>query len=248
MPNHVKNIIHICSDSETIQNILLAVQNDDVGIGSFDFNKLIPMPKSLEIECSSRTNAGLALYRAFLEECDKCSLEVNVPGEEFEQIRASIWNKYAEKADPETLENGKKAYENLKAYGYPTWYEWANAEWGTKWNAYDCEEYRGGNALAFSTAWSSVPKILTALSEKYPAIQFRYLWADEDIGYNVGYSAYLGGEVTESYIPAGGTKEAYELAAEIRGCDLARDYGLFLTEDESTYEYREEDESEGPEI
>ena len=66
---------------------------------------------------------------------------------------------------PEVLETAKKGakkgatMEELRAkYGSNNWYDWRLANWGTKWNAYDCEldasrikqgilEYR------FDTAW-----------------------------------------------------------------------------------------------
>lgn len=35
--------------------------------GSIDFNKVIPMPGSLNIETSSRTDQGLKAYRDFIE-------------------------------------------------------------------------------------------------------------------------------------------------------------------------------------
>lgn len=246
MPNEVKNIIRICAEPETVKVILSDIQHDDAGMGSFDFNKLIPMPKSMELACSTRTQVGLVLYRAFIEECD--SLKKNMADNKVTPDRVSIWEKYVKQSDPETMEIGKQAYENIQRYGYPTWYEWSNATWGTKWNAYNYGKYSGGDTLTFSTAWSRIPKLLTALSEKYPVVQFEYLWADEDIGYNVGWEMYLGGEVTESHIPFSGTKEAYELSAQIWSCDLERDYGLFLTEDGSAYEYRDEAEDEETEL
>lgn len=45
MPNHVTNIIEIENlSSENISKILEEIKNDEVGIGSIDFNKIIPMP------------------------------------------------------------------------------------------------------------------------------------------------------------------------------------------------------------
>lgn len=44
-----------------------------------------------------------------------------------------------------------------------------------------------------------------------------------------------------------GSKEAFEFAAKVMDIDLAKDKQLYLTEDGTTYEYRELDQIEGME-
>ena len=63
MPNHVANHISLQGDPEKIRSMLEAIQSDELGVGSVDFNKIIPMPKSLNIEAGSRTDRGLKAYR-----------------------------------------------------------------------------------------------------------------------------------------------------------------------------------------
>lgn len=82
--------------------------------------------------------------------------------------------------------------------------------------------------MEFFTAWNSVPKIITLLSKKYPEQTITYRWADENIGYNVGVMTLKGGEVIDINVPEGGSREAYERAAEIMNVDLSG-YGLYLT-------------------
>ena len=50
-----------------------------------------------------------------------------------------------------------------------------------------------------------------------------------------------GGEVIDINVPEGGSREAYEMAAEIMDTDLS-DYDLCLTADGNSYEYRDPDE------
>lgn len=95
------------------------------------------------------------------------------------------------------------------------------------------------DTLEFFTAWSSVPTILEALSRKYPDQTISYRWADEDIGSNVGEAVYKNGEMIDANIPEPGSREAYELASDIMGIDLA-DFDLYLSADKSTYEYHED--------
>lgn len=51
MPDFVANIVTFGGDKERIKEMLLAVQNDEYGPGSISFDKIIPMPPELDIEC-----------------------------------------------------------------------------------------------------------------------------------------------------------------------------------------------------
>lgn len=44
MPNHITNIIAVSGDESRIQAMLKAIQTDEYGLGSVDFNKIIHMP------------------------------------------------------------------------------------------------------------------------------------------------------------------------------------------------------------
>lgn len=171
MPNHITNLISFGDQPEQVaafHQMLRDLRQKDGVYGSIDFNKLIPMPKALDIESGTRTTNGLDAYRRFITG-DKAGAEA------------------FQKEHPEEWALGKQAYENIQQYGSPTWYEWCNKNWGTKWNAYSCVELgKDDDTLEFFTAWSSVPTILDALSRKYPDQTISYCWADEDIGSNVG--------------------------------------------------------------
>lgn len=44
MPNHITNIVAVSGDESRIQVMLKEIQTDEYGVGSVDFNKIIPMP------------------------------------------------------------------------------------------------------------------------------------------------------------------------------------------------------------
>ena len=67
MPNHVTNVLTLHGESDQIRAMREAIQYDDLGIGSVDFNKIIPMPESLNIEAGSQTSTGLKAYQDFIE-------------------------------------------------------------------------------------------------------------------------------------------------------------------------------------
>lgn len=249
MPNHVRNFIRIDGSPEQVKTILTAIQDDQAGIGSMDFNKLLPMPESLNVESGSRTDKALQLYRNFTIDSIAISLVFLDDPESPEKQRQidELCKRYDEltKDDPELLKLGEQYSKNIEKYGAPTWYEWCNKNWGTKWNAYDCAPYTPGSSeISFNTAWSSVPKLLTLLSQRFPTVKFEYAWADEDVGHNVGNRTYLAGKVVEENLPVPESVEAYEMAAEIR-MEALSDYGLQLSADGTTYEYRDQEEEQG---
>ena len=55
MPNHVTNILRVSGDPEKVREMFEAIKNDEIGLGSIDFNKVIPMPAHI-----FRGNLGMA--------------------------------------------------------------------------------------------------------------------------------------------------------------------------------------------
>lgn len=232
MPNHVTNVLEFECSEERMREIGDYLRgNKDDPFGTVDFNTLIPMPESLNIEAGSRGEEGYRAYKEFIDkawELDDDNVKI---------LEAQYKERF--KDSPETWALGKRYYENKQNHGATNWYDWCWDHWGTKWNAYDCATLEPGDkTLIFTTAWSSVPPVVEAISAKFPEVPIRYGWADEDIGYNVGRVMIRGAAVREEDIPESGSKEAYEMAAEIMGDDLA-DWGLVLSEDGTTYEYHE---------
>ena len=244
MPNNITNQITFGSDSAALaafQRMLHDMRMGGQPLGSFDFNKLLPMPRELNIEAGSRTDKGLKLIQEYHHAL--ADLERQKPGlspSEYVLSLRQCEGLYRKKrmADPVTWALGKQAYNNIQRFGSPTWYEWCNRNWGTKWNAYGFPPLeKDSDTVEFLTAWNSVPKIITLLSRKYPEQTITYRWADENIGYNVGEMTLKGGEVIDMNAPESGSREAYEMAAEIMNINLS-DYNLCLTADGSSYEYR----------
>ena len=221
IPNHIKNIIHLQGDKQRIHEIMETIKNDEYGIGSVDFNKIIPMPESLDITAGSPTTNGLKLYQEFIKGyiADKNTKESmmafeNIPAESedaFLQARADRQNE----ADLRNWKLGKIAWKNIQQYGVPTWFEWRVDNWGTKWNAY---AYDSSNSeFTFQTAWSAPHPILKKLSSIYPEVVFEHEWADEDLGFNCGKRMYSDGEIIEEYYPEG--IQATDFALSIWGYD-----------------------------
>lgn len=256
MPNHITNIITIngVSEERTAQ-ILAAVQSDEDGVqcNSIDFNKLIPMPSELNVECGSRSDKALKLYKEFLAESKILSmmnLTNSIPEAEYNNAVSELVKKYEKLSgnDPDLLSFGEQLYNNVQKYGAADWYSWSIRNWGSKWNSYgyDDLDYRGaGNEIGFYTAWSRVEPIMERLSQMFPDAEFFYQWADEDFGCNVGQQTWKNGEITDEFIPDHLSAQAYELAAAIMTIDLENS-GYQYSEEDKTYHYVDTDESEEP--
>ena len=67
MPNHVINILSFEGDKTKIRQMLEDIKDDECGLHSVDFNKIIPMPPGLDLEAGSCTQAGLDAYRDFID-------------------------------------------------------------------------------------------------------------------------------------------------------------------------------------
>lgn len=251
MPNHVTNILRVSGDPEKVRSMFEAIKNDEIGLGSFDFNKLIPKPEALDIEWGSRSERAMKLYKAFMEESTTLAT-VNVmsplPDDVYAKQVGELTAKYEKltQNDPGLLSLGEQCYNNIRDYGHPSWYDWSLANWGTKWNCYGYDDNTpkefDGEHIEFQTAWASPEPIIAALAEKYPDLSFELKWADENFGYNVGHREFENGEEIFSHVPPGGSKEALELAAEIHDVDLS-EMGYLKSESTGEYEYHNPDES-----
>lgn len=233
MPNHITNIIEFDCSYDRFVEIATFLKGDAAKpLGEVDFNTLIPMPESLNIEAGSRGDTGYRAYLEFLQQSSKYKRASTK-----EMLEESFRDRF--KNDPEIWELGKQYYENTKLYGAPHWYDWRCDHWGTKWNAYDCNAVSEGVCeLSFLTAWDGVPEIVQTISKKFWDVRIHYRYADEDFGNNVGELIFEDGDVIEENFPDGGSNEAIELAAAVMGGE-PEDYGYYKNDDDD-YEFNEE--------
>lgn len=204
MPNWVQNeiIFENASDEKVavlIRELKLAVENEDRAI---DFNKLVPMPESLNITDGTITDFAIAYYvtdrltipfeQTNLRDLISNCFSNDWPAQVISNVRKDVEVHDAEYSDM-LYAKGQQYMYNYEHYGCYNWYDWRCQNWGTKWNA--CED--GWNLengmLVFQTAWSAPFPIIEAIAGKYPDLKFIHRWADEDIGNNCGRMWYSNG-------------------------------------------------------
>lgn len=198
MPNHVTNFLYINAPEERRKEVLAAIKGD-AEEQYIDFNKIIKMPESLNIESGSRGEDGMR----YIELMGKSYL---TSGEETWINKFDA--RYKDEEREKVLEMGRTYLNNLANYGCKTWYEWSRRMWGTKWNAYD-QEY-DGEKISFNTAWNSPDPIFEELSRMFPDVEFGVVYADEDCGCNTGEGTYKDG-YADMYYPDNCSDDAYRI-------------------------------------
>ncbi len=102
MPNHITNIVGFSGDESRIQSMLNEIQNDEYGIGSVDFNKIIPIPEENYGFTAKRTK-NVVCY-----ENNQCDWAIAMWG--------TKWNSYGYTSDT-GFKGGKLAF--LTAWSAP---------------------------------------------------------------------------------------------------------------------------------
>ena len=163
MPNYVTNVLVFTADShEQIDELIQFVKADGQPDGSFDFDKIIPVPKELKVDSGSYTDKCICEYLSV------CNNKSGNP--EFDSFRNDFTvSEYKKLIDAigkdmplavfdgviytndvpenecsiEDVKNGKEFVGNFIKYGGFTWYDWCIKNWGTKWNSilWDQKDY-----------------------------------------------------------------------------------------------------------
>ncbi|WP_315398681.1 hypothetical protein [Neisseria sicca] len=211
MPNHVTNQVSISGNAESLAKLKAVLfapgtpdSSNDENVGLVvDFNGLIPMPQSLDIEAGSLTSSMQkwiaidkerpaavlqAKYKALYDNLVKhAGGQINWKKDKVSDVEALF------RQQPDlaaqcgiNLDYGEQIRHNIELYGCPTWYEWSIRHWGTKWNAYhqhigifsDTEIY-----VEFDTAWSPPEPVFAAIVEAFPELQLEVRYIDEGGGF-----------------------------------------------------------------
>lgn len=180
MPNFCVNVVTFGSKAD-LQKALTFSSKGRQGEDDYilDLDKLIPMPKSLDIVSGSTSDSSYGAY-CYLAGKDTperkrflSTYENNKePGETVEQFLARV---DGDEFMP-SLALGKQIAENLRLYGVPTWFEWRIEHWGTKWNTWGGALLEDG--IVFYTAWSCPVPALLELS-KHLANEMTVMYSEE---------------------------------------------------------------------
>lgn len=217
MPNWVRNSIVVSGKRNDLERFMDAVRSDE---SDFDFNKIIPMPKTLEISYGSSHDEDIYW---FLSDKGNLSVEAVRKKQLSKLIRnhfsanylLDVANRVSESEIKPSYENGAQLVQNYILYGATTWYDWRINNWGTKWNTNEAFVYDYGDSvyISFDTAWSMPEKVFMKICELFPNLSMAGTFADEDIGINCGMWWNDNGDYGMSYI------DTVEFACSVWGYD-----------------------------
>lgn len=203
MPNNVTNEITFYGTPEDIQDVRALIKGhdgDEECRSAIDFDRLIPMPESLNIEAGSTTRDAISLYLTMSNpdmpyhdrktiDCKRLKAILTRLGEgvTFTTTCSAILSEDEIKqistyqSVDDLMKLGETAVDNLMKYGAVSWYDWRWAHWGTKWNAYEQVD-SDGDTIQFDTAWSMPEPILRKLAEicNEHNVRFDGQWINED--------------------------------------------------------------------
>lgn len=191
MPNYCTNIVR--APKEVLEEIF-----DN---GKATFQKLIPMPKELDITEGTVTENAIAFAMSKKESEEFLQMKKLLEDTK-DDYYGDLWNKYmkdinvekmkeieraAKRYIPEesekklgikTLEEfGNLCLNNISKYGCVTWYDWSCKNWGTKWDAIHKEGTPEEGELIFLTAWAEPINVIEKLFKKHPnsKIEWEYI-------------------------------------------------------------------------
>jgi hypothetical protein len=82
----------------------------------------------------------------------------------------------------------------------PNWYDWANSNWGTKWDLGE-EAVAGFEpksiGIGFNTAWSPNCAFWVGFSEKYPTVKISHKYYEEGMCF-IGEASYENGDFEDN--------------------------------------------------
>ncbi len=213
MPNNITNKVTFeGTDLEKIKNLLTSEDSN------FDFSRILPIPAILTKVISGSifiNNERIENpIKEIIKESDFDKLTMSKSYSSGEIIPD---NHILIERKPTDLE-----VKTIRATGFNSWYDWSNANWGTKWNAYSVSDWED-NIITFQTAWSGIVKLIGMISEKFPETIIKYLYASEDTGYNVGSFIIQNGIIIEDNSPEDASNKAYEIYLELNpNCDYIK--------------------------
>jgi hypothetical protein len=104
---------------------------------------------------------------------------------------------------PEQIALEEQHGNNIIKYGYKDWYDWANANWDTKWGACNVEfdedsfsEESNSIDLHWESAWSPAVGLIKNISAQFPELVFGMHFTEE-ANFFAGFMVFHNGEMTD---------------------------------------------------
>lgn len=225
MPNWCSNTFFVTGPADVAAQLraIMTTQRS-----RFDFNAVLPMPEALrqsESGTASKTAWELK-YGDWAEvkwkygpDCFDSREAALAAAREADDWRPSVYatpDQPLRVRPPRSFDELADAVQQLvDKCGYPDWYEWAVANWGTKWPASDAGWMSAARAAKrdaqqvayFGTAWCPPIPVVASLSERFPDTILRLEYCEPDCGFRGFLAMQAGVEIASKH-------EHYDVYAE----------------------------------
>lgn len=182
MPYYVKNVIELKGIANMPIFTSTIRDKDKKELVCFDFDKLIPMPESLDIEAGTIETVAIDAFLRNTEDyhyAGKVRLALTD-----EQYRQRLVN--CGRTEEELIKLGSQYIFNKLNYGHRTWHDWRWYNWGSKSKGYNVEFF-GPDMIGFYTLNGQPTQIFLKLIELNPDTDFECWWAGEEYGHRTGH-------------------------------------------------------------
>lgn len=237
MPNWCNNIITISQGDESKEAKkqfddlceLLKVNKENNTIGDNIFNKLVPMPESLNITSGGSVNKAMAviLYEKYNIDTGIKVIQKYPWAKDYKTIEDLI--AYIKEDENLNLEEGQIAIDNVKNYGHKDWFDWRVANWGSKWDSGDevsVNEISDDQiSLEMSTAWSPPTTAFATAFEKLSLISIEIEYEEPSCGFE-GTFTVENGESSDDQREYDATKNCEMCEEDAEYCDGECPYGV----------------------
>lgn len=150
----------------------------------FDFNKLIPMPKSLDMQNGFITAKAIACYltnrfQQPIEKMKNKEYKEKLINWGIKDIEKSLKEMSEEELD-KLYELGKQYMFNKENYGHYTWYSWRYEFWGSHYNACDTK-YSDDHPceVSFKTMWDTPICIFVKMCSMFPNAKIEFYYEED---------------------------------------------------------------------
>jgi hypothetical protein len=188
MPNWCTTNFTVSGTDDDLKHFIATATSD----GCFDFNRIVPMPEELHSSVDDLGRAYAVYYGDPTPMLDYSWVkDKNIAT--LEQLRQHF------DLDPVNRRTADLHKANIDRYGFPTWYEWSIANWGTKWNACYTEISAiedGYINIVFDTAWSFPDPIFEKLAAMFPMLTFTGHAVEHGMGWAIDFESKDGSLVT----------------------------------------------------
>jgi hypothetical protein len=184
MPNWMSNTMTVTGDADELTQFVTAAEKNKESLLSFQ--KLYPCPEELlNQSADSIHDIG---YEVFFDPSNEWERIAKYPWVIEKGLSVDLGRKLFQKCFKEKFkdsgyyEAGVETEKMIRKYGYKNWYDWRNANWGTKWDTKDVTRHIFSSVCIrydYETPWSPPSALFETISKQYPGLRFHFECNDE---------------------------------------------------------------------